>query len=86
MLRVVELGGLGMSANVFLAPVLSLIVWTLLIWLLMYARRIPAMQKAKIDPESGKSPDGAWKSELPSQIQRRAAQISRLKVLDDEKF
>ncbi len=34
-----------------LAPVLALIVWTLIVWVWMYATRIPAMQKAKISPQ-----------------------------------
>ncbi len=35
-----------------LTPVLALIVWTLIIWIWMYATRIPAMQKAKVHPQS----------------------------------
>lgn len=34
-----------------LTPVLALVCWTLIVWLWMYATRIPAMQKAKIDPQ-----------------------------------
>jgi hypothetical protein len=33
------------------APILALVLWTLVIWLWMYATRIPAMQKAKLDPQ-----------------------------------
>ncbi|HEV7694598.1 MAG TPA: MAPEG family protein [Hyphomonadaceae bacterium] len=33
-----------------MAPVLALIVWTLFILVWLYARRIPAMRKAGIDP------------------------------------
>lgn len=32
-----------------LAPVITLIAWTMIMWLWMYATRIPAMQAAKID-------------------------------------
>jgi hypothetical protein len=32
-------------------PVMALVLWTLVVWLWMYATRIPAMQKAKIDPQ-----------------------------------
>ena len=39
-----------------LTPVLFLVVWTLIIWIWMYALRIPAMQKAKIDPQSALHP------------------------------
>lgn len=39
-----------------LTPVLALVVWTLIIWVWMYATRIPAMQKAKVDPQSAIHP------------------------------
>jgi hypothetical protein len=38
--------------HTMLTPVLALIVWTLIVWLWMYATRIPAMQKAGIDPQA----------------------------------
>lgn len=38
-----------MYANGMIAPVLALVTWTLVMWVWMYATRIPAMQKAKID-------------------------------------
>lgn len=37
-------------APAILTPMLALIVWTFVIWAWMYATRIPAMQKAGIDP------------------------------------
>jgi hypothetical protein len=37
--------------HTILSPVLALITWSLVMWLWMYATRIPAMQKAKIDPQ-----------------------------------
>ena len=42
--------------HTLLTPVLALIVWTLIIWVWMYATRIPAMQAAKIDPATAKHP------------------------------
>lgn len=33
-----------------LTPVLALVCWTLVMWVWLYATRIPAMLKAKIDP------------------------------------
>ena len=33
-----------------LTPMLALITWTFVIWVWMYATRIPAMQKAGLDP------------------------------------
>jgi len=67
-----------MTAATFLAPVLALIIWTLLIWILMYARRIPAMQAAKIAPDTAKSPDGAWKQQLPLSVQASAHNYNHL--------
>ena len=67
-----------MTETTFLAPVLALIIWTLLVWVLMYARRIPAMQKAKIDPDTAKSPDGSWKQDLPLSVQASAYNYNHL--------
>jgi hypothetical protein len=39
-----------------LTPVLTLIVWSLLIWLWMYATRIPAMQRVGIQPQDARFP------------------------------
>lgn len=36
----------------FVGPVVALVLWTLVIWVWMYATRIPAMQRAKVDPQS----------------------------------
>ena len=35
----------------FLTPVLALIIWTFVMWALMYKRRIPAMQAISKDPQ-----------------------------------
>jgi hypothetical protein len=39
-----------------LAPVLALIVLSLVVWIWMYATRIPAMQRAKINPQDARHP------------------------------
>lgn len=39
-----------------IAPVMALVGWSLLIWLWMYAQRIPAMQKAGIKPQDARFP------------------------------
>jgi len=62
----------------FLTPVLALIVWSLIIWCVMYARRIPAMQKANINPDTAKSPDGDWKDILPERVQFAAHNYNHL--------
>jgi hypothetical protein len=53
-----------------LSPVLGLIIWSLLVWVLLYARRIPAMSAAGIDPEEAKFP-GTYSDRLP--VKARAA-------------
>ena len=41
-----------MDQSSLVAPVMALVLWTLVIWVWMYATRIPAMQRAKIDPQA----------------------------------
>ena len=36
--------------NSIMQPVLALVIWTLVMWVWLYATRIPAMRAAKIDP------------------------------------
>lgn len=62
----------------FLTPVLALIIWTLIMWGVMYARRIPAMKAIKIDPDSAKSPDGDWKEIMPAKAQYAAHNYNHL--------
>jgi hypothetical protein len=62
----------------FLAPVLALIIWSLIIWCVLYARRIPAMSAARIHPDSAKSPDGDWKAKMPAGAQYAAHNYNHL--------
>lgn len=39
-----------------LTPVLALVAWTLIIWIWMYATRLPAMRAARIDPQAARFP------------------------------
>jgi hypothetical protein len=59
-----------------LAPVLALIVLTLIVWIWMYATRIPAMQRAKIDPQSAAHPGSL--NVLPSSARRVADNYNHL--------
>ena len=47
----------------FLTPVLVLVAWTLVMWIWMYATRIPAMREAGIDPQDAAYP-GTWSHRL----------------------
>ena len=60
-----------------LAPVLALIIWTLLVWVLLYVRRIPAMQKAGMDPEEAKFP-GTYGDRLPEKARAAADNYNHL--------
>lgn len=41
-----------MTQHGLLVPIVALVLWTLVVWLWMYATRIPAMNKAQLDPQS----------------------------------
>ena len=59
-----------------LTPVLALIVLSLIVWIWMYATRIPAIQRAGIDPQNARHPgslDG-----LPSSVRQVADNYNHL--------
>ncbi len=57
-------------------PILALIAWTFVMWVWMYATRIPAMQKAQVDPAE-LSRTGA-KLDLPPEVARIADNYNHL--------
>jgi hypothetical protein len=61
----------------FLTPVLILIAWTAVMWLWMYATRIPAMQKAKINPDDARHP-GTYGDRLPANVRAIADNYNHL--------
>jgi hypothetical protein len=60
-----------------LAPVLALIAWTFVMWFWMYATRIPAMQKAKVDMAE-LSRTGRKLDMLPPEVARVADNYNHL--------
>ena len=62
----------------FLSPVLALIIWSLIVWVILYARRIPMLKGADLSDDSAKSPDGAWKNQLPLKVQAPAHNYNHL--------
>ncbi|MEM1105362.1 MAG: MAPEG family protein [Pseudomonadota bacterium] len=50
----------------FLLPVLALVLWTSVMWFWLYITRVPAMQKARIHPQTARHPDSGWKDKLPA--------------------
>ncbi|MBV8979254.1 MAG: MAPEG family protein [Alphaproteobacteria bacterium] len=59
-----------------LTPVLALVVWTLVIWIWMYATRIPAMQKAGIAPQAARFPGSL--DQLPPSVRQVADNYNHL--------
>jgi len=60
----------------FLAPVLALVAWTLVMWIWMYATRIPAMNAAHIDPQQAAHPGSL--GVLPSRVRAVADNYNHL--------
>ena len=68
-----------MPINVqFLHPVLALIVWTLIMWLWLYATRIPAMQKAGINPDDARHPGSSHGEKIPPNVRAVADNYNHL--------
>ncbi|MCW5647479.1 MAG: MAPEG family protein [Sphingopyxis sp.] len=68
-----------MDTNDILAPVATLALWSMVMWVWMYATRIPAMQRAKIDAANmvggtGKGLDDV----LPAEVQWKAHNYNHL--------
>ena len=61
----------------FLAPVLALVIWTLVVWVILYARRIPAMQAAEMDPDEAKFP-GTYHDRMPPKARGSADNYNHL--------
>jgi hypothetical protein len=59
-----------------LTPVLALVVWSLIVWAWMYALRIPAMQKAGINPDDARHPGSL--DALPSSARQVADNYNHL--------
>lgn len=62
-----------------LQPTVVLMIWTMIIWALMYSTRIPAMQKAQMDAKSLVGTTGAsLRSELPDKVNWKADNYNHL--------
>ncbi len=68
-----------METNAILGPVATLALWSMVIWLWMYATRIPAMQRAKIDAKTMVGGTGKGLDDLlPAEIQWKAHNYNHL--------
>lgn len=62
-----------------LQPAIALAGWTMVMWLWMYATRLPAMSAAKVDPDSlANDPDMSLEKVLPPSIQWKAHNYNHL--------
>lgn len=61
-----------------LLPVLALVVWTLIIFIWMYLTRIPAFQKAGIDPNDARHPDAGYNAKIPASVRSIADNYNHL--------
>lgn len=60
-----------------LQPAIALMIWTMIIWAWMYVTRIPAMQKAHIEPDEAQIA-GLLDQRLPPQVQWKAHNYNHL--------
>ena len=62
-----------------LQPAVTLAAWTMVMWLWMYATRLPAMARLKVDPDSlAHDPDASLDKLLPPQVQWKAHNYNHL--------
>jgi len=62
-----------------LQPAVALAAWTMVMWLWMYATRLPAMRARQVDPDSlAHDPSAGLDSLLPPQVQWKAHNYNHL--------
>jgi hypothetical protein len=61
----------------FLKPVLALVIWTCVMWIWMYALRLPAFSKAGIKPDDARHP-GTYADKLPATVRSAADNYNHL--------
>ena len=68
-----------MIGMAILQPVVALTAWTFVMWVWMYATRIPALSSAGVDPDSlVLGPDSSLDAVLPPQVQWKAHNYNHL--------
>jgi hypothetical protein len=65
------------AAHSMLAPAIALVLWTFVIWLWMYATRIPAIQRARMVLDPNRI-NGEQMSELPPNVRWKADNYNHL--------
>ncbi len=68
-----------MIATAILQPVVALMIWTMAMWVWMYATRIPALTAAKVNPDDlVQGPKKSLDEILPPQVQWKAHNYNHL--------
>lgn len=68
-----------MGSNAILGPVATLALWSMIMWVWMYATRLPAMRRAKIDTANLVGGTGQnLENVLPPQVQWKAHNYNHL--------
>lgn len=68
-----------MIGAAILQPLVALLAWTMVMWLWTYATRIPAMRRARLDPDRlARDPDATLDRLLPPQVQWKAHNYNHL--------
>jgi hypothetical protein len=68
-----------MIQNTIFQPVVALMVWTMVMWLWMYATRIPAMGKANVAPDDlVRDPAKSLDNLLPPEVQWKSHNYNHL--------
>ena len=68
-----------MGTNAILGPVATLALWSMVMWAWMYATRIPAMQRARIDAKNLVGTTGRGLDDvLPPEVQWKAHNYNHL--------
>src|SRR5690606_682151 len=60
-----------------LAPIVALVAWSMIMWLWMYATRLPAMARAKMKPDRN-APRGEQMNQLPANVRWKADNYNHL--------
>ncbi|MGB3753472.1 MAG: MAPEG family protein [Parerythrobacter sp.] len=69
-----------MTTSQILQPIVALAIWTMIMWAWMYATRIPAMSRLKVDNaelEAGNTGQ-VLDDKLPAEVQRKAHNYNHL--------
>ena len=60
-----------------LAPIIVLAAWSMIMWVWMYATRLPAMRRARMVPDP-QAPSGQQMSTLPAEVRWKADNYNHL--------